>query len=551
ACAARAGAGSRWCPIAKWRRSRPCCSRGSRSCLIPISRMADEFGSPTGLWPTSKASSCAASRTRGCWSSRSISCVGASQWKWTARSWKLRSPSVFSMGFTLALVEGGSLFGAVCAMVLLWVHPSILDWQDIGALVAQAAALSLCCIVAFYYNDLYDLKIVRSLGEFVPRLLQSFGVAFILLAAFYSLFPDTKVAQGPFFSSFLLIIGVLLPLRAVSYSVMRSRSFVDRVLVLGSSPLARRIIEEIQAQPHAGLMVVAVAEDTESPMAGFPFPVRGRLDQLAQLIEELRPDRIVVALAERRGRLPVRPLLDARMQGVLVEDGVEVYERLTGKLAIEALTPSNLIFSRDFKKSQLELAGGRALSLLVAAAGVVLFAPLLALIALAIKLESRGPVFFVQERVGRAGKAFRLFKFRTMHPTDHPASECVRDNGHRVTRLGKWLRRVRLDELPQFVSNRRGELKLVGPRPHPVSNSELFIREIPYYALRSVVYPGVTGWAQVRYGYANDLAEETEKMRYDLYFIKHLSLWFDLRILVDTVKIVLFGRGFKAADSYP
>src|SRR5262249_8774116 len=156
-----------------------------------------------------------------------------------------------------------------------------------------------------------------------------------------------------------------------------------------------------------------------------------------------------------------------------------------------------------------------------------------------------------QERVGRFGKTFGLVKFRTMHPTDHIASEWVRDNSHRVTRLGTWLRKFRLDELPQFINILRGELNLVGPRPHPVSNSALFMREIPYYALRSVVYPGVTGWAQVRYGYANDLAEETEKMRYDLYFIKHLSAWLYARILVDTVKIVLFGRGFKAVDSYP
>src|SRR5262249_27789728 len=157
--------------------------------------------------------------------------------------------------------DGCSLFGAVCAMTLLWSTPPILDWQDATWLVMQAAALSLCCIVAFYYNDLYDLRIVRNFGEFASRLLQSFGVAFILLAAFYSLFPETKVAQGPFVSSFLVIIGVLLPLRAVSYSVMRSRTFVDRVLVLGSSPLARRIIEEIQAQPHAGLLIAGVAED--------------------------------------------------------------------------------------------------------------------------------------------------------------------------------------------------------------------------------------------------------------------------------------------------
>ena len=238
------------------------------------------------------------------------------------------------------------------------------------------------------------------------------------------------------------------------------------------------------------------------------------------------------------------------MQGIIVEDGVEAYERLTQKIAIESLTPSDLIFSKDFKKSALKVAGGRLLSLLVAGAGIVVCAPILALIALAIKLDSRGPVLFIQERVGKHARPFRLIKFRTMHVATQVTSEWVRDNNHRVTRIGKWLRKFRLDELPQFINILRGDLNLVGPRPHPLSNFELFLREIPYYALRSVVCPGVTGWAQIQYGYANDLAEETEKMRYDLYFIKHLSLWRDLCILIDTVKIVLFGRGATSTTTF-
>lgn len=187
---------------------------------------------------------------------------------------------------------------------------------------------------------------------------------------------------------------------------------------------------------------------------------------------------------------------------------------------------------------------------MVATAGLIVCAPLLALIAIAIKLDSRGPVFFVQERVGKHARAFNLIKFCTMHPTHHTASQWVRDNNHRVTRVGKWLRKFRFDELPQFINILRGDLNLVGPRPHPVSNFDLFLKEIPYYALRSVVRPGLTGWAQIRYGYANDLSEETEKMRYDLYFIKHLSLWLDLRILIDTVKTVLFGRGSTSTTTF-
>ena len=255
-------------------------------------------------------------------------------------------------------------------------------------------------------------------------------------------------------------------------------------------------------------------------------------------------------MTERRGRLPVRHLLDARARGILIEDGVEMYERLTGKLAIESLTPSNLIFSKAFRKSALEIAIGRAISLAVAVTGVVVLAPLLVMIALVIKLDSPGPVLFVQNRVGLGGRPFRLLKFRSMQPTASAASEWVRDNGDRITRVGKWLRKIRLDELPQFWNIIRGDMNLVGPRPHPVSNFELFAENIPYYSLRAVVRPGVTGWAQIRHGYANNLEEETEKMRYDLFYIKHLSVRLDLRILFDTVKIVVFGRGAVAADAY-
>lgn len=455
------------------------------------------------------------------------------------------------MALTLALVEGGSLFGAVSALVLISGQSQILGWRDVAWLEGQAGVLSVCCIVAFYYSDLYDLRIVRSFGKFAFKLLQSFGVAFLLLAAFYGLFPNTRVAQVPFVSSLLSVLGILLPLRAISYIFMRGRPFVDRVLVLGTGALARHLIEEIEARPDCGFAIVGVSGDAQSPgTTTRAHSIRGPLEHFDQIVREVRPDRIFVTLAERRGRLPVRQLLEARMQGIIVEDGIEAYERLAKKLAIESLTPSNLIFSKDFKRSRFAVFGSRALSLIVAIAGLVACAPLLALIAIAIKLDSHGPVFFVQERVGKHVRTFKLFKFRTMHSATHVTSEWVRDNNHRVTRVGKWLRKFRLDELPQFINILRGDLNLVGPRPHPVSNFDLFLKEIPYYALRSVVRPGVTGWAQVRYGYANDLSEETEKMRYDLYFIKHLSLWLDLRILIDTVKVVLFGRGSTSTTTF-
>jgi exopolysaccharide biosynthesis polyprenyl glycosylphosphotransferase len=451
------------------------------------------------------------------------------------------------MSLWRALVEVGVLSTAVSVTTLAWV-----EWTGVLSALARASTLALCCVISFYYNDLYDFRIVRRFSNFASRLPQAFGVSFILLAAFYAVVPEVRIPTGAFLLCILAILGVLVPLRALSYGLMRSRPFLERVLILGRGPLAEKIVTEIEARPYLGYEIVGVADNANgSNQTPCGYPLLGPLERLDKILKETNPNRIILALAERRARLPVRQLLDARMNGCAVEDGVNAYERFTGKIAIESLTPSNLIFSNDFRKSRLDLAAGRAASLVVSVVGLIVFAPLLGLISLAIKLDSKGPVFFVQERLGMRSKRFRLVKFRTMRAVEGSTSEWVLDNCDRITRVGKWLRKFRLDELPQFVNVIRGDMNLVGPRPHPVTNVELFGEEIPYYSLRSAVRPGITGWAQIRLGYANNLEEETEKMRYDLFYIKHLSFWLDLRILFDTVKTVLFGRGAQSTDTYP
>ncbi len=449
------------------------------------------------------------------------------------------------VALALALVEGGSIFLAVCGTTLLLARPLPIAWLDAGVALRPSFAISLCCVVAFYYSDLYNLRVVRSFAQFVFRLPKSLAVAIVPLAAAYMLLPEARTADGkPFAASVLLSIGLLLALRAIAYEILRTRPFTERVLVLGTGPLARALITEIEARPHVGYTIVAVADDAvPAGQPAFRYPLVGPLTHLGKTIQELEPDRIIVALAERRGRLPILPLLESRARRVIVEDGIEVYERITGKLAIHSIRPSNLIFSRTFGNSHLVLTFQRLLNLLASLVGLVVLAPLFAVIALAIKLDSPGPVFFIHSRMGLHGKRFKLVKFRTMHPVTRETSEWVCDNSDRITRVGRSLRKFRLDELPQFVNILRGDMNLVGPRPHPVSNFELFTAKIPYYSLRAAVRPGVTGWAQIRYGYANNLEEEIEKMRYDLYYIKHMSLWFDLRILFDTVKIVLLGHG--------
>jgi len=336
--------------------------------------------------------------------------------------------------------------------------------------------------------------------------------------------------------------------KALLHAAMRRARLAERVLILGTSPLAAALVREVGAGHRARHVIAGVAEESvagERGLATGPAPVP--TDALGPMIELTRPDRIVVAMAERRRRLPLRQLLEARARGIIVENGASFYERLTGKVAFESLAPGDLLFAPEHHAPLASRLASRALSLLVSLAGLLLLAPVFVLVAVAIKLDSRGPVFFVQERSGERDRRFRLIKFRTMHPASAATSEWARDNDDRITRVGRWLRTFRLDELPQFVNVLKGDMNLVGPRPHPACNVPLFRERIPYYALRGTVRPGITGWSQVRYGYANSLEEETEKMRYDLYYIKHASPWLDLRILLDTVKIVLLGRGASKA----
>ena len=450
------------------------------------------------------------------------------------------------MVLTLALLEGGSLFAAVCAVVFLRVRPIVFDWLDVVSILLQALVLSVCCITAFYYNDLYDLRIVQTFSEFAVRLIQAFGVAFILLSALYLIFPDIQLARGPFVSSLLVVTGLLLPLRALSYVLMRSQPFMERVLILGMSPLAQKIIREIEARPDVRYAIVGVVDDAgKVSERGLRYPILGPLERVDKIAEELRPHRVIVALAERRRRLPVQQLLAIRAHAVHVEDGAEVYERLAGKLAIESLAPSALIFSGDFIKARRALR--RLANFAFATAALVLAAPVMGLTAAIIKLDSRGPIFFTQARAGLDGRPFRVVKFRTMHGIPDGPTESVwyRDDSARLTRIGRWIRRCRLDELPQLWNIVRGDMDLVGPRPEMFDNVPAMTEHIPYYALRHAVRPGVTGWAQVRHGYSVTLEDVTEKMRLDLYYIKHMSIWLDLRILVDSVKIVLFGRGAR------
>lgn len=341
-------------------------------------------------------------------------------------------------------------------------------------------------------------------------------------------------------------------LREMGTNARENRS--KRVLILGTGMFAITLANEIMARPECGLVVIGlISEQEKSAAHTLKVPVLGDISRLAQIILEQKPDRIMVTVSDQIMSRYCHSLVEEKFfRRIQIDDGEEFYEELTGKLAIDTLSQSSLMLSKDFQLPVGTQILSRLFSFIFALIGLTVMAPIMLLIAVLIKIDSRGPVLFIQSRVGLGNKTFDLYKFRTMHPATEKTSEWAGDNDARITRIGRFLRKFRLDELPQFINVLCNDMNIVGPRPHPSSNYELYAlvsrntpesgNQIPYYYLRCLVRPGITGWAQVKYRYANNLGEEIEKLRFDLYYIKHYSLWLDAKILLATVKVVLMGH---------
>lgn len=344
--------------------------------------------------------------------------------------------------------------------------------------------------------------------------------------------------------------------RTARGAVTGASSKGETTLVLGSGPLAREVIRAI-IEHGAGEYVLlgAIAESGADRLdvEAIGCRVLGFVDRLETILVEHRPERIVLAITDGKLDVMERLLIFLLHSDAELSSTVEFYESLTGQVPINALTPLDLLFGHGIRPRPIPVHLNRLLSLLFGAMGVILTLPLMGLIALAVKINSEGPAIFVQQRSGLGGRRFGLFKFRTMRVDTSQRSVWAAENSDRITGVGRVLRKFRLDELPQFFNILKGDMNLVGPRPHPSPSCELMElisrnasecgMAVPYYTIRSMVRPGITGWAQVRYKYANGLGEEMEKLRYDLYYIKNYSVWLDMRILVMTLVVVLRGAG--------
>ncbi|MEW5977958.1 MAG: TIGR03013 family XrtA/PEP-CTERM system glycosyltransferase [Acidobacteriota bacterium] len=415
------------------------------------------------------------------------------------------------------------------------------------AFFSRALTLALLCQLCLYFHDLYDLKVVRDRRELHVRLLQALGVCSMVVAILYWIFPSLLLGQGVFLLAVLLLL-VLVSIWRVAFNwISHRREFKRPILILGTGSLAKKLCSEVLDRPDLGMRILGfVSDDVNLVGTSLINPrVLGHYSDLARIVESERSVQIVVAMEESRGRLPVKELLDLKMRGASIEEGTALYERITGKIAVENLRPSWLIFSEGFRKSRWVLGLKRVSGILLSLVGLIVTAPIMLVIAVLIKTESRGPVLFKQNRVGENGKIFRLLKFRSMwedaEALTGPVWACADDR--RVTRVGRWIRRLRMDELPQFINVLRGDMSFVGPRPERPHFVEQLSEQIPFYNQRHTVKPGITGWAQINFHYGMSMEDTLEKLQYDLFYIKNMSFTLDLSIIFQTIKIVLSGRG--------
>ncbi|HXM04998.1 MAG TPA: sugar transferase [Chthoniobacterales bacterium] len=410
-------------------------------------------------------------------------------------------------------------------------------------------------IVCMYYFDLYDSSILKNRREVVTRLIQVLGTATIVLAVLYYAYPPLELGRGIFLIGVVFAALTLFLWRRAFLFIITVPRFADRALIFGDGALAAPLLHEFTSRPELGLRVVGQFLATEEVDNGnvFAFPAVGQPTaalaehELWRVVQSQRVNHIIVAMNDRRGRLPVGLLLQLKSRGVLVQDGTVVYEAVTGKVPIESLRLDSLLFSEGFQASSLHLAYNRFISISIAAIGLLLAIPLFPFVALAIKLTSAGPIFYQQKRVGRDGTVFDCFKLRTMS-VDAEADTgptWALDDDPRITRVGRFLRTVRLDEIPQLWNVLKGDMSLVGPRPERPEFVDWLNQEIPHYHLRHTIRPGITGWAQVRHEYGSSVEHSREKLRYDLFYIKNMSPGLDLLILFQTIKTILLGRGAK------
>jgi sugar transferase (PEP-CTERM system associated) len=424
----------------------------------------------------------------------------------------------------------------------LWVHFST------GGILARFALVVLASQLALYYNDLYNSPLVSRHSEIFVQLLQALGIACLVLGIFYYLSPEFSLGRG-----IAALAAPTILILTVGWRFWLNRSGflhngANRVLIVGTGSVGISLTREIISRPELNLKVVGFLDEKgENIGKSLVNPgIIGAVSDVETITANRSINRVVLSLAERRGCTPVRQLLHLKFAGIGVEDAHSLYEKITGRILLEHLSPSWLILSDGFRKSAFTVAAKRALDVFLSLVALVLTLPLMGLIAFTIWLDTGKPMLFCQKRAGLGGKLFHIFKFRSMYQdAEENGPSWAAEGDKRVTRVGRFLRKFRLDELPQLFNVLCGEMSLVGPRPEQPHFCALLEEHLSLFNLRHSVRPGITGWAQIKYKYGSSIEENKNKLEFDLFYIKHMSVLLDLAILFETAKVILYGRGAK------
>jgi sugar transferase (PEP-CTERM system associated) len=463
---------------------------------------------------------------------------------------------------TLVLVEAAIILSVAVASLHLrfpeWDKSILFDQRGIYKILFTTAI----CQFIFYLFDLYDVTKPRLRRELLTDLFQAVGLTMLVQASIFLLRPTLllgnievtedgtviQIANGIPVIALVTAFALMVCWRLGIHWLMRHPKLGERLLIVGADKLAIEIAREALDRRDLGFKVVGfIAEDPALVGRTLLNPkVIGTVDELDRVIQRERVDRVVVALQDRRGHMPVEQLLKIRLQGqAAIEEGTSLYERLTGKVNVGTLRPSWIIFSGGAKRRTIWSLLRRIFNFTLAAIGVLLSLPIAVAAAIAIKLESPGPIFYSQERVGKNGRLFHILKFRSMRQDAERdgTPQWAQKSDPRITRVGNFMRKTRIDEIPQFINILRGEMSFVGPRAERQFFVEQLSTQIPFFDQRHLVEPGLTGWAQVCYPYGASVEDAVQKLQYDLYYIKNASLIFDLWIIFKTIKTVLFGAG--------
>jgi sugar transferase (PEP-CTERM system associated) len=450
----------------------------------------------------------------------------------------------------LILVEAMLLFGGLVVAVYVRLGAADAEFELIEKHGFYKAALATgFCLSAFYLYDLYDFVTMHDRRELVLRLIQALGLAWVALALAFYLFPHLMIGRGVSFISLPLALLLMVVWRLMIHWFLGHPEIGERILIVGSGPMAVELARETLERPDAGFRVIGFA-DNDPELLGKSLinpRVIGLSSELDKIVKRDNVDRIVVAMGERRGQFPTDQLLHLSLSGhVSIEEGASFYERLTGRVHLDMMRPSWLIFSGRKRQARLNSIVRVTLHRMVAFFGAILSLPIAILTAILIKIDSRGPVLYKQERVGGGGKTFMVMKFRSMRvDAEKDGPVWARNADDRVTRVGRIIRKIRIDEIPQFWNILRGDMNFVGPRPERPHFVSQLAEEIPFYEQRHLIAPGLTGWAQIKYPYGSSIEDARQKLQYDLYYIKNQSLALDAAILFETIKTILFGRGAR------